>query len=95
MAIYSIPQDLFPWERGLGTRKAPPQLQASVNPRCYILAAEEALEETPQSNPERRAAGRGRWGRAGRRGRVRRATSPRNPSAYPTPLSSLAHLLPG
>lgn len=25
MAFYSISQDLFPWERGLGTRKASPQ----------------------------------------------------------------------
>lgn len=30
---FSIPQDLFPWERGLGTRKAPPQF-AGVSGEC-------------------------------------------------------------
>lgn len=33
MAFISILQDLFPWERGLGTRKAPPQF-AGVAGEC-------------------------------------------------------------
>lgn len=33
MAFYSILQDLFPWERGLGTRKVPPQF-AGASGEC-------------------------------------------------------------
>lgn len=91
MAVYSIPpRHSVPsgeWTRD--SQNPSPVCRRRGWTHCYLLAAEEAVEEATQSaRPTRKncAARSGCWGRAGHQGGVRQATSPCGPCAFPSSL---------